>query len=545
MTEVKSMLFMHVSHCGKGNEQLKDQGNKKTEHGNSAGVELNPVYPSNQDVLPLPKFQELFVSVTSELKDPDSVTVSPSLSSKNQKLQSVKPSIVRRKLGHTYSKNTQCSYLDRDVMDTPVRPGHYTPQFRSEVVMVAKQDSVKAATKQFSMADSTVRFWLNRESEQSKYSVAGSGSECGKFEGIKKRKQSCYSPQFKAQVLEFSARNSRVTTQNIFDVPESTLSEWIVKAKKLEGYIMDDPEGGDRLTSSDVRKTQCKESYCSGLTVKKWPMVSSQVGSSMIYDISSISRCPDYVEEGRESSVIQEPSFEKQVIAESVPATPAFKVSHYPPSFKENAVNFGELHGWKTAAKKCGVAVESVGLWAKRLGKSKYKRVGAEAKEEVVKYGVEHNSWVVAAEKFSMSPYTVYSWGKKAGYKLQRKYTSRKVSSVLERSSEPGVEHIRSAEDSEAFPSSELDGKMTDKSVVKDNNNKDILKTIRVKAVNLDITPWTVQEGGGGKAGLGDGKSTSEVFTKEMIHRVVVFSEEHGLKAAARKFGVANHLVLK
>ena len=167
------------------------------------------------------------------------------------------------------------------------------------------------------MADSTEKFLLKKKCD------SASGKQ------VSGRRASCYSPQFKAQVVKFASRSTRDNTKKLFGIPDSTLTSWIAKAKKQRGII--NSEGG--------------------------------------------------------SSVIKEPSSEPRGMVESL--SPSSMVASYPDSFKETVVRFGELQGWKAAANKFGVKAATICAWARRLGKSIHKRLDAGSVEEVVKYEEE------------------------------------------------------------------------------------------------------------------------------------------------------------
>ena len=78
------------------------------------------------------------------------------------------------------------------------------------------------------------------------------------------------------------------------------------------------------------------------------------------------------------------------------------------------------------AAQKFGFSPKVVASWGKKAGlklKSKpYTDISTEAKHEMVKYAVEHNSWNRAARKYRVPEHVVAFWGKKAGCKLQPKF---------------------------------------------------------------------------------------------------------------------------
>jgi transposase len=85
-----------------------------------------------------------------------------------------------------------------------------------------------------------------------------------------------------------------------------------------------------------------------------------------------------------------------------------------------------QMNSWKRAAKKFGFSPKVVAHWGKKAGlklKSKsYSDLSDEAKDEIVKFGVKHNSWNQAAHKFGVPTHAVAFWGKKAGCKLKSRY---------------------------------------------------------------------------------------------------------------------------
>ena len=214
---------------------------------------------------------------------------------------------------------------------------------------------------------------------------------------LKRRRNSCYSPKLKAQILKFAVINTKVATRKHFGIPESTLRDWITKAKKHGEKAIDNP---------DVVNDQ---------SLRKGAVLSIQEDISMIVDVPSISMI---LGESEEESDYKDPNSEPKELVVSDTTTLVSKVSRYPHSFKENVVKFGELQGWKAAASKFGVGSSTVRFWAKKLGKC-LKRVDAGTREEVVNYGLQHNSWTKAAVQFGLSPNTVACWGYRAGYRLQ------------------------------------------------------------------------------------------------------------------------------
>merc|ERR1719154_483856 len=111
---------------------------------------------------------------------------------------------------------------------------------------------------------------------------------------------------------------------------------------------------------------------------------------------------------------------------------PVSKVRRFSDSFKENAVQFGELQGWAAASKKFGVYASTVYRWAQHHGKSIDKKVGAVYKENVLKHGLKLKSRTIASKKFGLAHWNVSYWGMKAGYRLNRRKLSTGISGPLE-----------------------------------------------------------------------------------------------------------------
>ena len=93
---------------------------------------------------------------------------------------------------------------------------------------------------------------------------------------------------------------------------------------------------------------------------------------------------------------------------------------------KDKVVQYSkQMNSWKRAAQKFGFSPKAVACWGKKAGlklKTKsHSDISDEAKDEIVKYGVKHNSWNQAACKFGVHQHAVAFWGKKAGCKLQPK----------------------------------------------------------------------------------------------------------------------------
>ena len=272
------------------------------------------------------------------------------------------------------------------------------PKFKSESAQLVKHNTVLDTSRKLIMAHSSL---MRAKTDINIFRKDSDNAKSKSFSVVlKRRRNSCYSPKLKAQILKFAVINTKVATRKHFGIPESTLRDWITKAKKHGEKAIDNP---------DVVNDQ---------SLRKGAVLSIQEDISMIVDVPSISMI---LGESEEESDYKDPNSEPKELVVSDTTTLVSKVSRYPHSFKENVVKFGELQGWKAAASKFGVGVSTVGFCAKKLGKclTQVKRVDAGTREEVVNYGLQHNSWTKAAVQFGLSPNTVACWGYRAGYRLQ------------------------------------------------------------------------------------------------------------------------------
>ena len=98
------------------------------------------------------------------------------------------------------------------------------------------------------------------------------------------------------------------------------------------------------------------------------------------------------------------------------------KLKHFSDDKKKEILKYGlQQNSWKVAANKYGVTAKKVGMWAKNAGKKLkffYKTVDQKMQRKILHYGIQENSWSQAARKFAVPLTAVKSWAKKAGYKL-------------------------------------------------------------------------------------------------------------------------------
>jgi transposase-like protein len=221
------------------------------------------------------------------------------------------------------------------------------------------------------------------------------------------KKRRPYSKEFKAEVLEFSIGNTNIDTIRQFNIPESTLRDWIKKAEKtgeevlesvVDQTVQEQTMGArnPKVKGSNKYKKVAKKDQVSiveyGMKHNSWKLAGQEFGVSP-HTLAFWGKKAGF-----------------KILSEKP------KV-RYGNSFKHKVVNFGVEIGWKGAAKHFGVSEKSVGIWAKEFGKLKI-NIEEETKNEILSFAVKNKSWKMAANRFGVSANTVAYWARKEGYKL-------------------------------------------------------------------------------------------------------------------------------
>ena len=267
---------------------------------------------------------------------------------------------------------------------------------------------------------------------------------------LKNEKRPSYSPEFKAEILNFVKKNSKVIAVREFGIPESTLRDWISK---------DTTTTGDGDIEEALAKPKHAENCVpnSSTVIKnldlKCPLVIDQESLFSIVDIPSI-LIKKTVEQVLVHDVVTEVSTEvslphtaTQTVGEELKQVSSENKSSFGKEVQNEIVQYGVDHrSWKEAGSKYCVSPSTVQAWAKRAGvRLLAGRKSRMSMEEIIQYGVEQGSWKDAAVQYGVPLYTVRFWARKAGYHSQERKSrvKRKGSINMSHTDGPGVKLLK------------------------------------------------------------------------------------------------------
>ena len=296
-----------------------------------------------------------------------------------------------------------------------------------------------------------------------------------------------------------------------------------------------------------------------GVTTRMGPPVTNQEGISLIIDIPGLGQADS-----------KHPSdYDHEELSDDKAVTQPSKDSPkkvYTSSFKEMVVKFGESKSWKAAGEEFGVPANTVGLWARQLGrkrpsKSKGIVIDAETKIKAVKYSLQMNSWKRAAQKFGFSPGVVALWGKKAGCKLKSKITSHADFSdeakdeiveyaVKENSWRQAANKFGVSENTVASwgkkAGCKLKSKITNYADISDEVKDEIVKYgVKESSWSRAARKFGVSQRAAAFWGKKAGCNLKSKYPDGFKETVVSYGEEESWKAAAAKFGLPEGTVGK
>ena len=267
---------------------------------------------------------------------------------------------------------------------------------------------------------------------------------------LKNEKRPSYSPEFKAEILNFVKKNSKVIAVREFGIPESTLRDWISKDTTTTG-------DGDKKEAFAKPKHAENCVPNSSTVIKnldlKCPLVIDQESLFSIVDIPSI-LIKKTVDQVLVHDVVTEVSTEvslphtaTQTVGEELKQVSSQNKSSFGKEVQNEIVQYGVDHrSWKEAGSKYCVSPSTVQAWAKRAGvRLLAGRKSRMSMEEIIQYGVEQGSWKDAAVQYGVPLYTVRFWARKAGYHSQERKSRviRKGSINMSHTDGPGVKLLK------------------------------------------------------------------------------------------------------
>ena len=248
---------------------------------------------------------------------------------------------------------------------------------------------------------------------------------------MKNERRPSYSPEFKAEILHFVKKNSKVIAVRQFGIPESTLRDWISRDTSIASES--DKEAKTQLKNAE----DCvpKSSASAVTKCSEYPQVIDQDSLSMIVDIPSIIIKEPHCQQELNHDLVGEDVGESMsptattFVKKDLKQVSLEKKISYGKEVQDEIVQYGVDHrSWKEAASKYSVSPSTVQAWAKRAGikllAGRRSRMGM---EEIIQYGVKQGSWKEASVKFGVPLYTVKFWARKAGYNSQQRKSRGKM----------------------------------------------------------------------------------------------------------------------
>ena len=192
-----------------------------------------------------------------------------------------------------------------------------------------------------------------------------------------------YSDEFREKVIEFARSNTNFVTRQKFMIPDSTL----------------------RFVAFN---------FCLDLRVvnRVWLKQAGLEGRRLCQN-------GDNEEEEEKGQGRDQDSASSSHEAETTNYTDCTNRLPFTKEFRSAVLDDSKRRGLQAASDKFGVAMEDLRLWTRRAGKRLTRDIPEESKRSIVEWGVQVNSWKLAARKYQVHPSTVGLWAGKFKLKLR------------------------------------------------------------------------------------------------------------------------------